>query len=99
MEFYASELIITVLIMILSVMVYDYANITQRQNDDLEKRRWELEVYSQLLRHDIRNDLQVLLGSIELAEMLCNINANEARTRLATSLDWTEHCWAAQHIF
>ncbi|MCK5151504.1 MAG: hypothetical protein KAQ65_06680, partial [Candidatus Thorarchaeota archaeon] len=85
-EFFATEFLIAVLIIISAVMVHNYADRTQVQTADLEKRRWELEVYSQLLRHDIRNDLQMLLGSVELAEMLCNINSGDTQRQLSTSL-------------
>ncbi|MHA1908559.1 MAG: sensor histidine kinase [Candidatus Thorarchaeota archaeon] len=85
-EFFLMQMIITALVMASAVMLHEYADKTQKQNTDLEKRRWELEVYSQLLRHDIRNDLQVLLGSIELAEMLWGVNEEEAQKRLVTSL-------------
>jgi K+-sensing histidine kinase KdpD len=67
-------------------MINDYSDTTEEQFSSLEKRRWELEVYAQLLRHDIRNDLHALLGSVELSEMLMEVNPKSAIGHLSTSL-------------
>jgi signal transduction histidine kinase len=85
-EFFLSDLLIAGLIIISSYMINDYSDTTEEQFSSLEKRRWELEVYAQLLRHDIRNDLHALLGSVELSEMLMEVNPRSAIGHLSTSL-------------
>jgi signal transduction histidine kinase len=84
-EFFLTDLLIAGLIIISAVMLHDYASKTEIQYASLEKRKWELEVYTQLLRHDIRNDLHALLGSVELAEMLIEVNPGSAVGQLSTS--------------
>ena len=85
-EFFLTDALVAGLILIFSFMLHDYSNKSDEQFKTLEKRRWELEVYTQLLRHDIRNDLHALLGSVELAEMLIAINPDNATSQLSTSL-------------
>jgi signal transduction histidine kinase len=67
-------------------MLHTYADRSENQFGTIEKRKWELGVYTQLLRHDIRNDLHALLGSIELAELLVEINSDNAKEQLSTSV-------------
>jgi signal transduction histidine kinase len=85
-EFYLLESLIAGMIIISAYMVHDYARKSDEQYTSLEKKRWELEVYTQLLRHDIRNDLHALLGSVELAEMLMPANPDRATEQLLNSL-------------
>ena len=85
-EFFLTDALLAGLILIFSFMLHDYTNKSDEQFKTLEKRRWELEVYTQLLRHDIRNDLHALLGSVELAEMLVEVNPDNATDQLSTSL-------------
>jgi len=46
-----------------------YLKGLERSNNDLAIRRRELEIYTSLLRHDLGNDLQMILGGIELSQM------------------------------
>ena len=85
-EFFLTDGLVAGLIIIFSFMLHDYASKTEEQFKTIEKRRWELEVYTQLLRHDIRNDLHALLGSVELAELLIEVNPDNASGQLSTSL-------------
>ncbi|MGY5879479.1 MAG: HAMP domain-containing sensor histidine kinase [Candidatus Thorarchaeota archaeon] len=85
-EFFLTDMLIAGLIIIFSFMLHDYASKSEEQFRTIERRRWELEVYTQLLRHDIRNDLHALLGSVELAELLIEINPENAVGQLSTSL-------------
>ncbi|MGY5876182.1 MAG: sensor histidine kinase [Candidatus Thorarchaeota archaeon] len=86
MEFFLTDLLIASMIIISSVMLHTYANKTEEQYSTLEKRQWELEVYTQLLRHDIGNDLHALLGSVELAGMLTEVNTESTQEQISTSL-------------
>jgi PAS domain S-box-containing protein len=46
-----------------------FRNVTERQKYErrLEKQRDRLELLNQVLRHDIRNDVQVVTGTVEMA--------------------------------
>jgi signal transduction histidine kinase len=46
-----------------------YSTGLEKSNRRLEARRRELEIYTSLLRHDLGNDLQLILGGIELSQM------------------------------
>lgn len=46
-----------------------YSSGLERSNKDLAARRQELEIYTSLLRHDLSNDVQMILGGIELSQM------------------------------
>ncbi len=46
-----------------------YANSLEESNRNLAARRRELEIYTGLLKHDLANDIQVVLGGLELAQM------------------------------
>ncbi len=60
---------IGVLLMFTSWNQEYYAKGLERSNKALEYRRKELEIYTSLLRHDLGNDLQMILGGIELSQM------------------------------
>jgi signal transduction histidine kinase len=45
--------------------------IRRKLNEDLRRQQHrELDIYSRLLRHDLRNDLAVIIGNIEIARMV-----------------------------
>jgi signal transduction histidine kinase len=45
--------------------------IRRKLNEDLRKQQHrEMDIYSRLLRHDLRNDLAVIVGNIEIARMV-----------------------------
>ncbi|MFW9810635.1 MAG: sensor histidine kinase, partial [Candidatus Thorarchaeota archaeon] len=46
-----------------------YSTGLERSNRTLEARRKELEIYTSLLRHDLGNDIQMILGGIELSQV------------------------------
>lgn len=50
-------------------LVY-YIEKLERRNTDLGEKQKELEIYTSLLTHDLSNDLQVVLGGIELASFM-----------------------------
>ena len=48
----------------------EYYSITIEENNrTIETRRRELEIYTSLLRHDLANDIQMVLGGLELSQM------------------------------
>jgi signal transduction histidine kinase len=62
----------------------------QQLNRKLQDRLEELEIYTSLLRHDIRNDLQVIIGDIESARMLMIDNGSEYHSMLESALSAAE---------
>jgi len=60
---------IAVLLMFTSWNQDYYSNGLVRSNRNLEAKRRELEIYTTLLRHDLGNDVQMILGGIELSQM------------------------------
>ena len=60
---------IAILLMFTSWNQDYYSTRLERSNRTLESRRKELEIYTSLLRHDLGNDLQMILGGIELSQM------------------------------
>jgi len=49
-----------------------YRTKLEAANLSLAARRRELEIYTSLLRHDLGNDIQMILGGIELSQMSSN---------------------------
>jgi signal transduction histidine kinase len=79
-------LIIMVLIVMSSSLLEHYVAQVIDQNEELDKRRWELEVYTQLLRHDLRNDMQSIVAAVGLSLMAFDENPSIAKESLDTSL-------------
>lgn len=52
-----------------------YTTKIEQSNRAIETRKNELEIYTNLLRHDLANDIQIVLGDLELAKM----NADEPK--------------------
>lgn len=74
--------IVTILLIISSYILEMTMNQFIESTQDTERRRLELEVYAQLLRHDLRNDLQAIIGSIELADAFLDINIELTREHI-----------------
>jgi signal transduction histidine kinase len=68
-ELIAVYFAIAVLLMFTSWNQDYYSTSLERSNRSLDSRRRELEIYTSLLRHDLGNDLQMILGGIELSQM------------------------------
>jgi len=60
--------------------------IERKQLEDLkEQQRRELELYASLLRHDLRNDIGIVLGNIDLTRMLIDVDNEEVQESLSSS--------------
>jgi signal transduction histidine kinase len=60
--------------------------IERKQLENLkEQQRRELELYASLLRHDLRNDIGIVLGNIDLARMLIAEDNEELQESLSSS--------------
>ena len=61
--------LITVFLLITSWTQQYYSQSLTESNRNLESKRKELEMYTKILRHDLGNDIQMVLGGIELSQM------------------------------
>lgn len=68
-ELVAVFLAITALLIMTSFNQDYYSTRLERSNRRLEARKRELEIYTSLLRHDLGNDVQMILGGIELSQI------------------------------
>jgi len=77
----------------------EYYSLRIEQNSKtIETRRRELEIYTNLLRHDLSNDIQIVLGGLELAQ----ITSNEPKKHAAfieSTLAAAERMRSLIHIF
>ncbi len=62
-------------------------DITERKQNEEQRRQQhsELEVYAALIRHDLRNDLGVILGNVDLAKMIAGENDSEILETLSST--------------
>ncbi len=91
--------VITTFVLITSIMLDSYITKLDQRSIDLTKKQNELEVYTQILRHDIRNDLQAILGSIELAELMLELNTRETRELLVQTIRVGERMTRLLNVF
>ena len=91
--------IVIVLMIICSYVIESSITQVISKSQDVDKRRWELEVYAQLLRHDLRNDLQAILGSIELAEAFLYINLEIARSHIERCITFSNSMVELLNVF
>jgi signal transduction histidine kinase len=56
-------------------------------------------VYAQLLRHDLRNDLQAILNSVEIAEIFLEVNPEKVKENLSQSLSLGQRIAQLLHVF
>jgi signal transduction histidine kinase len=84
---FGSAAIIIILMVVCSYMLEDYINKEIKKSAEVNRQRWELEVYTQLLRHDLRNDLQAVMNCLELAEMTLEINKDLTHDHMDTALE------------
>lgn len=75
-----------------------YASRLEQVNSNLAKRQRELEIYTSLLRHDLSNDIQMILGGLELAQMTRN-DLNKHMAFIDSTLAAAERMRSLIHVF
>ena len=75
-----TAIVVTFFVLVASYTLERYVSQLEQQNADNTRKQWELEVYTQLLRHDLRNDLQAVLGRIEVAELFVDLDTDRSKT-------------------
>ena len=94
-----TAIVVTFFALVASFTLERYVGQVDQRTKDMDRQQRELEVYTQLMRHDLRNDLQALLGSIELAEMFVDLNTERAKENLAQSLSLGNRMVHLLHVF
>ncbi|MBD3157242.1 MAG: hypothetical protein GF309_00510 [Candidatus Lokiarchaeota archaeon] len=60
--------------------------LQRKHNEDIRRQQHrELEIYSKLLRHDLRNDLSVIIGNHELLQMVLKSQDDMVKQALSSS--------------
>ena len=75
-------------IVILTVVVIATSRMTNSYMREMENQKRELEIYTSLLRHDLSNDLQVIINSVELSQLLLHVDLERAEENLTRSLSF-----------
>jgi len=85
---------LTVVILCLIVIVFSrltssYLSEIEKQSIELDKQKRDLEIYTRLLRHDLSNDLQAIINSVELSQLLLPVNLQNVNENLEQSLNFS----------
>ncbi|MHA2117225.1 MAG: sensor histidine kinase [Candidatus Thorarchaeota archaeon] len=94
-----TAVVVTFFVLIVSYTLEEYVGQVDQRTGDLTRRQWELEVYTQLLRHDLRNDLQAILGLIEVAELFVDLDSEKVKESLSQSLSLGSRMVQLLHVF
>jgi signal transduction histidine kinase len=91
--------IVTFFVLVAAFILEQYVSQLEDRTGDLTRQRWELEVYTQLLRHDLRNDLQAVLGLIELAHLFADLDPEKVKESLSQSMSLGGRMVQLLHVF
>jgi signal transduction histidine kinase len=94
-----TAVIVTFFVLIASYTLEQNIRQVDQRTADISRKQRELEVYMQLLRHDLRNDLQAILGLIELAELFEDLDAEKVKESLDQSLSLGRRMAQLLHVF
>jgi PAS domain S-box-containing protein len=70
------------------VLIESFVDITERKHAQLERlqQQRETELYASLLKHDISNDLQIIIGNLECVQAISSDICEEAQEMLESSV-------------
>lgn len=91
--------VVTFFVLVAAYILEQYVAQLEERTGDLTRKQWELEVYTQLLRHDLRNDLQAVLGLIELADLFVDVSTEKVKENLRQSLSLGGRMVQLLHVF
>jgi len=91
--------ILSGIVIVSSRMIGLYMREIENQSIELENQNRELEIYTRLLRHDLSNDLQAIINSVELSKMLLSVNLETADENLEQSLNFGLRMQKLLHVF
>ncbi|MFW9849266.1 MAG: sensor histidine kinase [Candidatus Thorarchaeota archaeon] len=81
--------ILTFMVIIFSRLTDSYLDQIEKQSDELKRQNKELDIYTKLLRHDLSNDLQAVINSVELSQMLLPLSEEKVNENLEESLNFS----------
>ncbi|MFQ5884161.1 MAG: sensor histidine kinase [Thermoplasmata archaeon] len=79
---------LSIIVLFFTWMTNYYVTQLKYRQEDLQQRQRELEVYTSVLTHDLGNDMQILRGSVELLDVMEDVDAKHQQnieTALAVS--------------
>ncbi|MFQ5833728.1 MAG: sensor histidine kinase [Candidatus Thorarchaeota archaeon] len=79
---------LSIVVLLFTWITNYYVTQLRYRQEDLEQRQRELEVHTSVLTHDLGNDMQILRGSVELLDVLEDVDAKHQQnieTALAVS--------------
>lgn len=94
-----TAIVVTFFVVVASYTLEQNVEQVDQRTSDISRRQWELEVYTQLLRHDLRNDLQAILGLIEIAELFADLDPEKVKENLSQSLSLGNRMVQLLHVF
>jgi len=94
-----TAIVVTFFVLVASYTLEQYVQQVDQRTSELYRKQSELEVYTQLLRHDLRNDLQALLSSIELANLFLDVDTEKTKENLAQSISLSDRMIQLLHVF
>ncbi len=97
-ELIAVAFVFQVLVWITSWTTEYYSISLEESNLNLAARRRELEIYTSLLKHDLANDIQIILGSLELSQMTID-DPKKCANFIESTLAAAERMKSLIHIF
>lgn len=94
-----TSVVVTFFVLVASYTLEQNIKQVDQRTADISRRQRELEVYMQLLRHDLRNDLQAILGLIELAQLFEDLDVEKVKESLEQSLSLGRRMAQLLHVF
>ncbi|MFW9787854.1 MAG: sensor histidine kinase [Candidatus Thorarchaeota archaeon] len=94
-----SIVILSALVIFATRMIDSYVIEVKNQSAELETQKRELEIYTRLLRHDLSNDLQAIINSVELSKLLLSVNTEKVDENLDQSLNMGVRMQKLLHVF
>ncbi len=99
LEFIAVSFAIQILLGFTTWTSEYYSEKIEESKRTIESRRRELEIYTSLLRHDLANDIQMVLGGLELAQMSSEGQNKKHLAFIESTLAAAERMRSLIHIF
>ncbi|TFH04545.1 MAG: hypothetical protein E4H14_14485, partial [Candidatus Thorarchaeota archaeon] len=94
-----TAVVVTFFVLVASYTLEQNVKQVEQRTNEITRKQRELEVYTQLLRHDLRNDLQAILGLIELAELFVDVSTEKVKENLSQSMSLGSRMVQLLHVF
>jgi signal transduction histidine kinase len=98
-EVIGAEIALTVLVLLGNWTHMYYVDQLEKRNRELDEQQRELQIYTSLLTHDLGNDMQVVIGGIELSTLMLPSQEGRISEQLKTSLAAGERMASLLRLF